>query len=412
MPTSKAGPFRLVAVLSGVSITSVAVLAVLVVQGGSGVTAGALWVLASACILAVMAVATRCMNSTLRDADAHIQQHLLSMNQDLTRRARRLVEEAERAGQGQLDIAFPSEGQDVLAELGRVLQQMVGGLRELVGELQGHGIEIADVTARLAATTRDQEASATEEAASAREILVTIQRIAQATVDLDARMAGLAETARVTAEHAADGRRSIAGLEQGIADLSRSGEELRRRFDTLEDKARSIGEVVSAIRRIADRTNLLSLNAAIEAEKAGQHGRGFAVVAEEVRRLSDQTAASAVDIRETVAEIHDAVQAGGAAVGAVEDSVAGWTSNFHQLATALREVIERSSEQAPILEDASQQAREQALATEQIQDAAVQLAMTAQHTAEAIYETSASARRLDAVAASLQAGVGRFQLEA
>src|ERR1700681_3630636 len=85
---------------------------------------------------------------------------------------------------------------------------------------------------------------------------------------------------------------------------------INERLAVLSDKAGNIGTVVTTITRVADQTNLLSLNAAIEAEKAGEYGRGFAVVATEIRRLADQTAVATYDIEQMVKEMQQAVSAG------------------------------------------------------------------------------------------------------
>ena len=85
---------------------------------------------------------------------------------------------------------------------------------------------------------------------------------------------------------------------------------MNAKLEVLNEKASNINQVVTTITKVADQTNLLSLNAAIEAEKAGEHGRGFAVVATEIRRLADQTAIASYDIEQLVKEMQSAVSAG------------------------------------------------------------------------------------------------------
>src|SRR6202007_2042888 len=100
-------------------------------------------------------------------------------------------------------------------------------------------------------------------------------------------------------------------MEETMRHVMEAATSINAKLSVLNEKAGNINQVVITITKVADQTNLLSLNAAIEAEKAGEYGRGFAVVATEIRRLADQTAVATYDIEQMVKEIQSAVAAGG-----------------------------------------------------------------------------------------------------
>src|SRR6202035_4467505 len=106
------------------------------------------------------------------------------------------------------------------------------------------------------------------------------------------------------------GRLGLKGMETSMQNLSASSDSISSKLTTIRAKAARINSVVTAITKVADQTNMLSLNASIEAEKAGEAGVGFAVVAREIRRLADQSAQSTLDIEQIVEEMQEAVASG------------------------------------------------------------------------------------------------------
>ena len=156
----------------------------------------------------------------------------------------------------------------------------------------------------------------------------------------------------------------------------------------LNEKAGSITQVVTTITKVADQTNLLSLNAAIEAEKAGEYGRGFAVVATEIRRLADQTAVATYDIEQMVKEIQSAVSAGVMGMDKFSEEVRRGMQEVQQVGDQLSQIIQQVQALAPRFESVNEGMQAQATGAEQITQALAQLGDAVHQTVESLRESN------------------------
>ena len=235
----------------------------------------------------------------------------------------------------------------------------------------------------------------------------------------------LRDVARPAAHDERGGRRGRAvgdarGREPERA--TRMGETMRSVMDAagsvnaklaiLNEKALNINQVVATITKVADQTNLLSLNAAIEAEKAGEYGRGFAVVATEIRRLADQTAVATYDIEQTVKEIQSAVSAGVMGMDKFSEEVRRGMLDVQQVGGQLSQIIAEVQTLAPRFQMVNEGMQTQANGAEQITQALSQLSEAAQQTAESLRQSSQAIDDLTLVANQLCTSVSRFKVDA
>ena len=187
---------------------------------------------------------------------------------------------------------------------------------------------------------------------------------------------------------------------------------INAKLSVLNQKAANINQVVTTITKVADQTNLLSLNASIEAEKAGEHGRGFAVVASEIRRLADQTATATDDIEEIVKEIQSAISAGVMGMEKFSEEVRHGIQDVQQVGGQLSQIIEQVQALVPRVEGVSEGMQAQATGAEQISEALLQLTETAQQTAESLRQSTLAIDELNQVSGNLRTSVSRFKLSA
>src|SRR5450631_1525310 len=155
-------------------------------------------------------------------------------------------------------------------------------------------------------------------------------------------------------------------MKKTVQQIVEASASINDRLAVLSDKAGNIGTVVTTITKVADQTNLLSLNAAIEAEKAGEYGRGFAVVATEIRRLADQTAVATYDIEQMVKEIQSAVSAGVMGMDKFSEEVRRGMDDVRQVGMQLSQIIEQVQALVPRFEMANEGMQAQAIGAEQI----------------------------------------------
>jgi methyl-accepting chemotaxis protein WspA len=185
---------------------------------------------------------------------------------------------------------------------------------------------------------------------------------------------------------------------------------INARLGTLSEKAGNIGTVVVTITRVADQTNLLSLNAAIEAEKAGDYGRGFAVVATEIRRLADQTALATGDIEQMVKEMQSAVAAGVMGMDRFSEEVRRSGEVVQQVSEELSQIIHHVQALTPNFETVSEGMQSQSRAAQQISEALSQLSEASQQTVESLRQSNSAIEQLNEASRGLQDGVASFKL--
>jgi len=185
---------------------------------------------------------------------------------------------------------------------------------------------------------------------------------------------------------------------------------INAKLAVLNEKASNINQVVTTITKVADQTNLLSLNAAIEAEKAGEYGRGFAVVASEIRRLADQTAVATFDIEQTVKEIQSAVSAGVMGMDKFSEEVRRGMQEVQHVGGELSQIIQQVQALAPRVESVNEGMQAQATGAEQISQALTQLSEAAQQTVESLRHSTVAVDGLMEVSTGLRASVSRFKL--
>ena len=170
--------------------------------------------------------------------------------------------------------------------------------------------------------------------------------------------------------------------------------------------------MVTTITKVADQTNLLSLNAAIEAEKAGEYGRGFAVVATEIRRLADQTAVATYDIERMVKDIQSAVTAGVMGMDKFSEEVRRGMQEVQEVGNQLSQIIQQVQALAPRFEAVSEGMHAQATGAEQITESLGQLSDAAQQTVESLRQSNQVIDGLNRAAAGMRSSVSRFNVAA
>lgn len=167
---------------------------------------------------------------------------------------------------------------------------------------------------------------------------------------------------------------------------------------------------MATITKVADQTNLLSLNAAIEAEKAGEYGRGFAVVATEIRRLADQTAVATYDIEQTVKEMQSAVAAGVMGMDKFSDEVRRGVTEVQQVGAQLSEIIVQVQTLTPRFESVNGGMNAQATGARQTSEALSHLSEAGQQIAEAANQSNVAIDQLTEAVGRLRDGISKFKL--
>jgi methyl-accepting chemotaxis protein WspA len=314
------------------------------------------------------------------------------------------------AEKGNLTGEVEISGDDAIGKLAAGVQSMLASLNTLVAQVQRSGIQVTSSATEIAATAKQQKATIAEQAATTNEIAATATEISATTKELTNTMDEVAEVAERTRSSAASGHEDLEHMESTMTQIVEAAKSIASRFEVLNEKAKNINSVITTITKVADQTNLLSLNAAIEAEKAGEYGLGFSVVATEVRRLADQTAVATLDIEQMVKEMQSAVSSGVLSVEKFTDQVRSSAEDVNQVSSQLAEIIEQVQEFTPRFENVQQGMHFQAQGAQQITEAMVQLSESAQQSVDSIHHSTSAIDSLNDAAHSLQNGVSKFRV--
>jgi methyl-accepting chemotaxis protein WspA len=328
----------------------------------------------------------------------------------ITRPLGELVSAVDRIGQGDFSSKVTIDRADEFGRLGVGVNRMIDDLTGLIGDIQKSTIQVNTSITEVAATSKQQQTTASEIAATTSEIGATSKEIASTSRELVRTMDEVSGVADQTADLAGTGQASLSRMDEMMREVVEAAGAINTKLGLLNEKAANVTQVVTTITKVADQTNLLSLNASIEAEKAGEHGRGFAVVATEIRRLADQTAVATYDIEQMVKDIQSAVSAGVVGMDKFSETVRVGMREVREVGGQLSEIVTQVQGLAPRFEAVNEGMQAQATGAVQISEALGQLGEVATQTVEALRQSDLAVEGLNGVSNALRESVSRFRL--
>lgn len=347
----------------------------------------------------------------------------------MTGESRQLRDQVIQHANALIDFATSSStaaGRDSLAVLTSARQgiTLLLGLAALVGAgmgfylvktllgavklLQRAGVNTGTSATEMHAAIRQQEATVAEQAASTTEITASIKEIAATSRELSHNTREMAQIAEETSHRAGDSQQGLHSLDQTMRRMVDASAAIVAKLAVLNEKAGAINTVVTTITKVADQTNLLSLNAAIEAEKAGEYGLGFAVVASEIRRLADQTAVATYDIEQILKDMQSAVSASVMGMDKFSEEIRHNVDEVRRIGEQLTQLIEQIQAISPRFESVNEGIQAQSVGTDQITQAISQFSEGMQQTMEAIRGSQRSVELLTEAVKDVQKVVQRF----
>lgn len=312
------------------------------------------------------------------------------------------------AGEGQ--TARISAIKNETEKLIEAIALMTKYLASLVGQVQRSSVQMVSTATEIAAASREQESTVTEFGASTTEIAAAVKEISATSQELAKTMEDIKETAGHTEILADKGHSGLVNMQNSMSQFAQATASISTKLSAINEKASAINNLVTTITKVADETNLLSLNASIEAEKAGESGRGFAVVAREIRRLADQTAVSTLDIEQTVKEMQSSVSAGVMEMDKFSEEVAQWVKSVGGISGQLNQILAQIKVLTPRFDSVNEGMRSQASGAQQISDAMTQLTEGARNTTESLKHFHEVTSQLKEAAHELQTEVSRFKV--
>ncbi|HMK44279.1 MAG TPA: methyl-accepting chemotaxis protein [Dissulfurispiraceae bacterium] len=321
-----------------------------------------------------------------------------------------LVDTANKVASGDLTASLEYSRNDEIGKVFRAMGAMVDNLKKLIGEIKNSTSTLAAGSEELSASAKEISRSMEDQSNRSSQIATAAEEMSQTVVDVAKNASNIAEAAQNAASRAKDGENAV---EESIAETKGIAETVNtsaKVMQALVEKSNQIGEIVSVINDIADQTNLLALNAAIEAARAGEQGRGFAVVADEVRKLAERTGKATSEITGMIRSVQNEVKDATVSMDDTKKRVVSGVEMSKRAGATLRDIVAG-------VETLQSMVQQIASATEEMSSVAETISSDVQNIAGSAREISSGSDQIAVTSAdiakqgsNLQASVSQFRV--
>jgi|694.fasta_scaffold04493_7 methyl-accepting chemotaxis protein WspA len=338
----------------------------------------------------------------------------LALARSFSTPVRMAVDVARRVAGGDLRpagmLAGKKPANDETGALLTAIQVMTDNLRGLIGRIQKSSVALISTATAIQATSSEQQQVIADYGASTSEAVAAVKQISVTSQELLRTMTEVNDMAAHTEFMANDGRKNLNTMDGTMRQLAESTQSFGSKLALISERAATINLAVTTITKVADQTNLLSINAAIEAEKAGEYGAGFLVVAREIRRLADQTAVASLDIEQMVKEMQHSVSSGVMEMDKFAGQVRSSVSEISDVTTKLGEIISAVHGIHGRFGQVTEGMRAQSQGASQIREAMIRLAEGAARTASSLEDFNKATAHLRGAVGDLKEEVSRFTI--
>ena len=321
-----------------------------------------------------------------------------------------IVGAVQEIADGKLKTRLEIKSNDELGKLSTAVNTMTENLAEVIGEVQGSANEVAGAATEIASGAEQMAAGMEEQRRQTSQVSAAVEEMSTSVSEVAEKSTGAARKSDDGGEQAVKGGEIVQETIAGMNAISEQVNESVGAVGELGRRSGQIGEIIDVINDIADQTNLLALNAAIEAARAGEHGRGFAVVADEVRKLAERTTKATEEVADSIKAIQDetskAVERMEAGKGRVDEGV----QLAQQAGSALELIVSGAKEMAPMIQGIAAAAEEQSSAANEISSNVERINAVTNESADGVNQVAQAAGTLSQKAETLQGLVRRFEL--
>lgn len=313
-------------------------------------------------------------------------------------------------GEGDLTQRIPVQSQDEIGELSRWFNTFLDKLQEIMCQIKANTLQLATASEEIASTAMQMAQGSETQQNRTTQVAASMHEMASSVTQISENAHKVAEGSRSAAVNAREGGRVVDKTVVLMRTVAESVGKVAEQITDLGTRSDQIGRIVNVIDEIADQTNLLALNAAIEAARAGEQGRGFAVVADEVRKLAERTAKATKEIAEMITSIQSETKT---AVQAMQDGTAQVQEAVATTAAAgakLQQIIQEADSAADMTSQIATAGTEQSRTTEEINASISDIARISQESANGSRQSAKACEELSRLAFDLQSLVSKFKV--
>jgi methyl-accepting chemotaxis protein len=329
----------------------------------------------------------------------------------LTGPMREIASEATAIAEGRLEAPRAIPAEDEVWAVAAAFTAMQTHLTTVLSQLKRAGVQIGATTEQIVATSGRYENGATEQATALNETSATTEELARSARQIAENAASVAQIAEKTLAAAQDGQSSAEAFSQSMERMRHDNQAIAEAVDKLNKRVQQIGQIVELINGVADKSDLLALNAELEGTKAGEVGRGFGLVAAEMRRLAENVLESTKEIEGLIEEIREATSAAVAATSAGVHATSAGGVLAQQVSESLKEIVALAGQTSDAVRAISLATQQQQSGTDQLAEAMADILRVTQQSLAATKQVSAANVDLTALAQDLRSVVSRFVIQ-
>ena len=332
------------------------------------------------------------------------------LTRSITRPIRRGVEVAQALAAGDLTVTAETTARDETGELLLAMHRMLEKIRRIVTDVKGSADALSSASQELSASAEQMRKAATDQAGRTDQVATASSEVSQTTAEIARHITAIAASAAEARAVANGGEETVEKSAHESAEIARTVSASGALVRSLGERSKQISTIVNVISEIADQTNLLALNAAIEAARAGEQGRGFAVVADEVRKLAERTARATAEIGEMIRNIQGEVDKAVLSMESATERVGEGVELSAQTGESLQQIVNSVGQLHDMVQQVASGTEEMTATSEQISRDIEGIAAIAKETSATSGAVSEASLQLARLSNHLQDAVGEFRL--